>query len=163
MRTLEHGVKPPHSGSMASESGPARAGTARRFEAAFRARGLRVTPQRALVFRLIEEMQHQHPSAEAIYTRAVREMPTMSLRTVYTVLDALAEAEEIRPLDLGTGSKRVCATAAPHHHLVCDRCGRVEDAFVEVGPLEVPRERRQGFLISEYAVVFRGLCPSCRS
>lgn len=138
-------------------------GTARRFESSFRSRGLRVTPQRALVFRLIEAMADGHPSAESIHVRAVREMPSMSLRTVYTVLEELAEAREIRPLDLGTGSKRMCATAAPHHHVVCTRCGRVEDIFVDVGAVDVPRDRRRGFVIRDYEVVFRGLCPACRS
>ncbi|MGH2398470.1 MAG: Fur family transcriptional regulator [bacterium] len=122
-----------------------------------------MTPQRALVFRLIEEMAERHPSAETLYVHAAREMPSMSLRTVYAVLDELATAGQIRPLDLGTGSKRMCTNPARHHHAVCIRCGKVEDIFVDVGPVDVPREQRRGFAISEYSVVFRGLCATCRA
>ncbi len=136
--------------------------SARSFEAAFRARGLRMTPQRALVFRFIDQLQAEHPSAEAIYVRASREMPSMSRRTVYAILKDLETARAIRPLDLGTGSMRFCTNPARHHHIVCDRCGKVKDVNVHVGPLEIPPDQRRGFFVKEYAVVFRGVCSECR-
>ncbi len=136
--------------------------TARLLEGAFRARGLRVTPQRALVFRLIDALQAEHPSAETLYVRAAREMPSMSLRTVYAILKGLEDLRAIRPLDLGTGSMRYCANRAGHHHIVCTRCGKVKDVYVDVGPLEIPPDQRRGFFIKEHQVVFRGVCAECR-
>lgn len=137
--------------------------TARAFQATFRARGLRVTPQRALLFRLIEALQTEHPSADALYVRAAREMPTMSLRTVYSILKELEDLRAIRPLDLGTGSMRYCATRGHHHHVVCTRCGKVKDVYVDVGPLEIPPDQRRGFVVNGHDVVFRGICAVCRS
>jgi Fe2+ or Zn2+ uptake regulation protein len=128
-----------------------------------RARGLRVTPQRTLVFRLVRQLGAEHPSAESIHVRAVRDMPSLSLRTVYTILDELEEIGAVRSLDVGTGSKRFCVNPHKHHHLVCRRCGRISDVFVEVGPLEVPPDQRRGFLITDHEVVFRGICATCRS
>jgi Fe2+ or Zn2+ uptake regulation protein len=132
-------------------------------DALLRARGLRVTPQRTLVFRLVRQLGAEHPSAESIHVRAVRDMPSLSLRTVYTILDELEEIGAVRSLDVGTGSKRFCVNPHRHHHLVCRRCGRISDVFVDVGPLEVPPEQRRGFLITDHEVVFRGICASCRS
>lgn len=129
----------------------------------FQATGLRITPQRDLIFRLLEETQADHPTAETLYVRAVREMPSMSLRTVYAVLAELEEVRAVRPLDLGTGSARFCTNVTDHHHLVCERCGKVKDVFVEMTPLEIPAVQRGGFVIKEQAVVFRGLCGDCRS
>ena len=103
--------------------------------AAFRARGLRVTPQRSLVFRLVREMGADPPSAETVHVRATREMPSLSLRTVYAIL----------------------------HHLVCTRCAKIKDVFVLVDPVEVPPDQRQGFVIIEQDVVFRGVCAECRA
>lgn len=128
-----------------------------------RARGLRVTPQRTLVFRLVRQLGADHPSAESIHVRAVRDMPSLSLRTVYTILDELEEIGAVRSLDVGTGSKRFCVNPHRHHHLVCRRCGRISDVFLDVGPLEVPPDQRRGFLITDHEVVFRGICASCRS
>lgn len=132
-------------------------------ESLLRARGLRVTPQRALVFRLVRRLGAEHPSAESIHVRALRDMPSLSLRTVYTVLDELEEIGAVRSLEVGTGSKRFCVNPQRHHHLVCRRCGRISDVFVDVGPLEVPPEQRRGFLITDHEVVFRGICELCRS
>jgi len=128
-----------------------------------RARGLRVTPQRALVFRLIRELGAEHPSAESVHVRATREMSSLSLRTVYTILGELEDLGAIRSLDVGTGSKRFCINPRRHHHLVCRRCGRIADVSVDVGPLEVPPDQRRGFLVTDHEVVFRGLCAACRS
>jgi len=133
------------------------------IQSAFRARGLRVTPQRALVFRLVSELGAEHPSAEAIYVRATRHMPSLSLRTVYAVLDELEEMKAIRSIDVGTGSKRFCVNPKRHHHLVCSRCGKVKDVFVAVDVVDVPPDQRQGFVITEQDVVFRGVCAECRS
>lgn len=130
---------------------------------AFRARGLRVTPQRSLVFRIVREMGADHPSAEAVHVRATREMPSLSLRTVYAILDELEELEAIRSIDLGTGSKRFCVNPRRHQHLVCERCGKIKDVFVPVDQVEVPPDQRQGFVIARQDVVFRGVCAECRA
>jgi Fe2+ or Zn2+ uptake regulation protein len=128
----------------------------------FHEAGLRVTPQRALLFRLLEETQVNHPTAEALHLRAVREMPAISLRTVYAVMDELEQLQAVRPLDLGTGSMRFCTNVADHHHLVCERCGRVKDVHVPVSPVDIPAAQRGGFVVKEQAIVFRGLCADCR-
>ena len=131
--------------------------------AAFRARGLRVTPQRSLVFRLVREMGPDHPSAEAVHVRATRQMPSLSLRTVYAILGELEDLGAIRSIDLGTGSKRFCVNPRRHQHLVCTRCGKIKDVFVPADPVEVPADQRQGFVITEQDVVFRGVCAGCRA
>jgi len=137
--------------------------TAQEVESALRARGLRVTPQRSLVYRLVREMGAEHPSAEAIHIRATRVMPSLSLRTVYAILSELEEIKAIRAIDVGTGSRRFCVNPRRHHHLVCQRCGKITDVFVDVGPLELSPEQRRGFVVTGYDVVFRGLCAECRA
>ena len=89
---------------------------------AFRARGLKVTPQRQAIFRALHE-NREHPSAESVYEQVAVEMPTISLRTVYQTLGDLAEMGEILQLDLGTGAARFDSNIDAHHHLVCGRCG----------------------------------------
>ena len=71
----------------------------------FRAQGLKVTPQRQCIFRILHDNQ-PHPTAEAVYAAVGQEMPTISLRTVYQTLNDLAAMGELVALDLGTGSTR---------------------------------------------------------
>ncbi len=129
---------------------------------AFRQRGLKVTPQRQLIFRLLHG-NGEHPTAERVYARAVAEMPTMSLRTVYQTLNDLAEMGEIRALDLGTGSARFDPNTDDHHHLVCSGCGSVRDVALDTSTLAVPDVEAHGFLVQSTEVVFRGRCENCES
>jgi Fur family peroxide stress response transcriptional regulator len=127
---------------------------------AFRQQGLRVTPQRQCIFRLLEG-NDRHPSAEWVHQQARSEMPTISLKTVYQTLNDLASMGEIQVLDLGTGSARFDPNVGHHHHLVCDRCGRTQDVHVDVSSLKLARRERRDFSVGSAEVVFRGVCSSC--
>ena len=125
-----------------------------------RTRGLKVTPQRLAVHRVVAASVG-HPDAEEVWAAVRLEQPTISLRTVYEVLHTLADLGEIRELDLATGSSRFDPTTSDHHHLVCSECGAVADVFIDGPPAEVPSEQRQGFTVHTHEVTFRGLCATC--
>jgi Fe2+ or Zn2+ uptake regulation protein len=129
----------------------------------FRSSGRKVTAQRQCIFRILEG-DETHPSAEAVHAAAVREMETISLKTVYQTLHDLSELGEIAALDVGTGSTRFDPNVDdPHHHLVCRECGSVRDLVVDFPELSVPRGAEQGYELGSPEVIFRGLCPPCRS
>jgi Fe2+ or Zn2+ uptake regulation protein len=128
----------------------------------FRARGLKVTPQRQCIFRVLHG-DAAHPTAEAVFQAARAEMPTMSLKTVYQTLNDLAAMGEIHQLDVGTGSTRFDPNVEGHHHLVCTHCGKVRDLHVDFSGLRVPSPQRQGFTVDSAEVVFRGVCDTCAS
>jgi Fe2+ or Zn2+ uptake regulation protein len=135
--------------------------TAAELAQRFRARGLKITPQRECIFTVLEG-NGAHPTADAVYAEASRRMPTMSLKTVYQTLNDLAEMGEVQLLDLGTGSGRFDPNVEPHHHLVCTRCGKVRDLYADFPEVTVPPALRQGFVVAAPEVVFRGLCASCQ-
>ena len=127
----------------------------------FRARGLKVTPQRQSIFRALASST-AHPTAEAVYATVSAELPTISLRTVYQTLNDLAAMGELHALDLGTGSTRFDPNLQPHHHLVCDGCGRVDDLHADFPGVAVPAAAVEaGFEVSATEIVFRGRCASC--
>jgi Fe2+ or Zn2+ uptake regulation protein len=128
---------------------------------AFRRQGLKITPQRQCIFRVLHD-NVEHPSADAVYAAAVAEMPAISLRTVYQTLNDLAAMGEINAVDLGTGSGRFDPNVADHHHLVCEVCGSVRDVDVDTSALVLSARARQGFAVDATEVVFRGRCPACR-
>jgi Fe2+ or Zn2+ uptake regulation protein len=128
----------------------------------FRARGLKVTPQRQAIFGVLHG-ETTHPTAESVYEAVRVAMPTMSLRTVYQTLNDLAAMGEVLALDLGTGSARFDPNVDEHHHLVCDDCGRVVDVYPDATAVRIPVPERRGFVISTTEVVFRGVCPQCQT
>jgi Fe2+ or Zn2+ uptake regulation protein len=125
----------------------------------FRERGFKVTPQRQCIFRLLHGNE-AHPTAESVYVAASAEMPTISLKTVYSTLNDLAAMGEIQQLDLGTGSTRFDPNIDGHHHLVCTRCGKVRDVYA-AARVRVPAEQLGGFTVDTTEVVLRGLCDDC--
>jgi Fe2+ or Zn2+ uptake regulation protein len=127
----------------------------------FRRQGLKVTPQRELIFELLWGAGH-HPTADSVYAEARRRMPTMSLRTVYQTLNDLAAMDELHQLDLGTGSARFDPNTDVHHHLVCTACGKVRDIYADYTAISVPAGAGDGFRVGAAEVVFRGLCQTCQ-
>lgn len=125
----------------------------------FRRTGRKVTPQREAVFRALVGTD-RHPTAEAVHAAVTAELPSVSLRTVYQVLNDLTAMGEIQALELGTGAARFDPNVDAHHHLVCTACGKVRDVYVD--PVSVP-VTALGFTVDTAEVVFRGRCHDCPS
>jgi Fur family peroxide stress response transcriptional regulator len=85
----------------------------------FRANGLKVTPQRQLLFRLLHD-NTTHPTAEGLFATASQLMPGISLRTVYQTLNDLAAMGELQVLQFSGGPTRFDPNVDDHHHAKCD-------------------------------------------
>lgn len=127
----------------------------------FRERGRKVTPQRVRIFQILQGNE-SHPTAESVFADLIREMPTVSLKTVYQTLHELVDMGEISLLDLGTGSSRFDPNKSNHHHLVCSKCHLVRDLYLDIEDIRVPEELDQGFTVGGAEMTFRGLCQDCR-
>ena len=122
--------------------------------------GLRVTPQRQLIYSLLAE-QPSHPTVEAVHEAALAVLPTVSLRTVYQALHDLEAMGEIRLVQVGNGPLRVDPRPERHDHLCCTECGRLHDVDVDLSRLVLPIEQRRGFAVEDAEVIFSGRCPMC--
>src|SRR5207245_10614711 len=96
------------------------------FVAQCRAAGLAVTPQRLAIFRHLAATEN-HPSAEELHATVRRELPTLSLATVYKTLDTLATVGAVRPVSRLGARGRWDANGTSHHCAVCTVCGGVID------------------------------------
>jgi len=98
---------------------------------------------------------------DALATRTRR----VSRASIYRVLEELEQIGMVQRLDIGRGMMRyepVREGRGHHHHLVCDRCGRLQP-FSDEG-LERAIERlsdRVPLAVSEHEVVLHGACDSC--
>jgi Fe2+ or Zn2+ uptake regulation protein len=126
------------------------------------ARGWRITPQRRAVIGALHG-EHVHLSAEQVHAAARREVPEVSLATVYNTLNELIAMGEISEIRLSDGTTRYDPKIGPdHHHLVCEQCGLTFDVEPRgVEGLSLPRAQRYGMLVDTVEVVFRGRCSNC--
>lgn len=125
--------------------------------------GYKVTPARVAVLETIElEGEHLHP-AEILAT-AKKRYPALGRATVYRTLELLTQLGIVRPIYVGEEGPTYIRSSGGHHHLVCSRCGLIQD-FDNCSSDEIARELsdRFDFQISSHLLEFYGLCASCRT
>ena len=127
-----------------------------------RAAGLRVTAPRIAVLEALADRPHVDADALA---RIVRErLGAVSTQAVYDVLAALCRTGLVRRIEPAGSSALFERETGDHHHVVCRRCGAVEDAAV--APLAEPclsPDHTHGFVVDAAEVTFWGLCPDCQT
>jgi Fur family ferric uptake transcriptional regulator len=105
-----------------------------------------------------------HPTASELYDRVRRDMPRVSLGTVYRNLKLLVGEGDALQLDTGAGRSHFDGTTRPHHHVTCVACSSVRD--VEVGRMLILAPRVKGqraYRFLGHRLEFFGVCPECRS
>lgn len=92
--------------------------------------GLKATHPRIVVLRELMNTK-EHPSAEHIHESIKIDNPSISLGSVYRVLDALVEFGLIQRVSIRSGSKRYDANLSPHGHLFCLKTDKIQDFYDE--------------------------------
>ncbi len=126
-----------------------------------RERGLRATSQRVVMHRLLRE-RDRHVTAEELLSEASEQLPGVSLPTVYATLELFEQLGIVRRVNGGGGTLLWDTRAEAHGHMICRRCGRIEDMEI---PVDLERARRvaarAGFEPDRAEVVVSGLCGEC--
>ena len=76
-----------------------------RLQDAIARKGMRYTKQREHVFNILMD-KRDHPTADEVFVRARRKMPSISLATVYNCLDTLVECDLVRQVHVERESTR---------------------------------------------------------
>ena len=119
-----------------------------------------MTRQRQLIHDIIMAAP-EHRTAEEIYDLARAQMPSLARGTVYRNLGLLVQEGQIGKLEMADAPARYDRERRPHPHLVCEKCGRVED-------LTMPRDLLRPFSltlgedITGYDLKLYHVCPACR-
>jgi Fur family transcriptional regulator, peroxide stress response regulator len=120
----------------------------------------RHTQQLKVVWDAIKN-ETSHPTADQIYEKVRRAMPTISLGTVYRNLQKLVAEKKLKVLTLGR-TQRFDPMVDRHDHFICERCNRVYDIVVKstekVLSSSLPR---QGFKVTAHQVTLYGICKGC--
>lgn len=104
-------------------------------------------------------------SAAEIAEEVHRVHPYVDLSTVYRTLDVLKRMRLVTSTDMGSGDVLFeWAPEAPHHHLICSACGRVDEIGPEYfRPLEERLLQELGFEADMHHFAVFGLCRACRA
>jgi len=131
------------------------------FENACKKAGLKITHQRLEVFRELAGSL-DHPSAEGLYKRLQKKLPTISLDTVYRTLSTLEDHSIIIRVDTGESQARFEAKLEQHHHIICSQCGKISDFQWDAFDGEnLPRDVMEWGSIGKRQVTLHGICNDC--
>ncbi len=101
-----------------------------------------------------------HPSASSVYEAVRKEIPNISLRTVYRNLAVLAENGDISAIPLNDGIDRFDGDTTPHIHLVCKRCSKITDLPID-DDFASKLATDTGFCPDSTVYVVYGVCKDC--
>jgi Fur family ferric uptake transcriptional regulator len=125
--------------------------------------GVRVTRQRAIIMQALCELDG-HASAEEVHKRVTLHRRDVDLSTVYRTLERLRDLRILSQTDLGRGcAEYEMVTDQPHHHLVCQGCGRVmelDGAYLNPIADAVRRDFNFEPVLDHFAIF--GLCRECQ-
>ena len=122
----------------------------------------RHTKQLATVWQAVKD-DKSHPSAAQVYDRVRRQLPNISLGTVYRNLQKLVAVKKLQVLMLGR-AQHFDPLVQRHQHFICEACDRVFDVLVErqrrTRPAKLPEA---GFTVTSHHSAFYGSCKNCSS
>src|SRR5689334_12217165 len=95
--------------------------------------GLKITLPRVKILEILENARDRHLSAEEIYKTLLGLGEDIGLATVYRVLTQFVEAKLVVRHHFSEGHSVFELESGTHHdHLVCVRCGNVEEFIDDV-------------------------------
>jgi Fe2+ or Zn2+ uptake regulation protein len=123
---------------------------------------MRKTRQKAAILDVLRGTT-AHPTADWIYNEVRKEIPNISLGTVYRNLRQLCQCGEILELVLCGNLSRFDARNDNHYHFRCQKCGQVFDVDEPIdAEMDNTVARRTGFRITYHRLEFYGQCLECQ-
>ncbi len=122
---------------------------------------IKLTQHRQVILNLINESNH-HWEAEELARALAERGYRIGIATVYRGLAALEAHGLISSFQLADRKRYERASKAHHDHLICTRCGRIEEFVNE----DIEREQdlvaaQKGFSITGHQLVIFGICNRC--
>ena len=126
---------------------------------------LRLTDQRRVILASLRGSS-DHPTVDDVFIRARKQLPRISLATVYRNLEDMASAGLVSKLGPAEGPRRYDGRTDPHFHIRCTSCGAVADVPYNAQLGELVRDLATNcetkFTVRTVQVEWLGTCPRCR-
>lgn len=122
---------------------------------------LQITPARIAILELFQS--HDAPlDAQRVMDLLQKDL-SIDRVTVFRVLKTFVDKTILRKLEFGEGKARYELNSEEHHHLICEKCGRIDDIPHYGNPtLDNEIKDMKGFLVKSHSVEYFGLCKNCQ-
>ena len=136
------------------------------FKGLLKSNKLKQTTQRELILKIIYD-NSGHFTPEDIYNLIKKSHPEVKIgiATVYRTLSLLEDANIVSSISFGTQGKKYEFGLKEHHdHLVCLKCGGIEEFFDEtIERLQEDIAQKFNFKMSNHIMKIMGTCMACQA
>ena len=121
----------------------------------------RYSKQREVIINVLKKSK-AHPSAAEIYLEVKKEIPNISLGTVYRNLNNLKSEGEILCFNTNGSKEHFDGNSKPHHHFYCTKCGKTQDVFIDSTAFFKEASSYLNGEVNGAEIVFSGICTLCK-
>ncbi|MFV2059911.1 MAG: ferric iron uptake transcriptional regulator [Gammaproteobacteria bacterium] len=127
--------------------------------------GLKATLPRLKILEILESNPMRHMSAEDVYKALLQTDEDIGLATVYRVLTQFESADLVKRHHFDSGHSVFELEHGKHHdHIVCVKCGKVEEFFDEtIEERQRAIAKDKGFTMTDHSLYIYGLCGNCQN
>lgn len=127
--------------------------------------GLKVTLPRVKILEILEnQTSERHLTAEQVYKILLNEGEDIGLATVYRVLTQFEAAGLVTRHHFEGGNSIFELDSGKHHdHIVCMKCGKVDEFTDEI--IEEQQKRiadKLGYTLTDHSLYLYGFCNQCK-
>ncbi len=121
--------------------------------------GKRLTKQRLIILNYLRQVT-SHPTAQTIYAQVRKQIPNISLGTVYRNLKFLVDHHYIIQLHTEDDKTHYDGNNGDHIHFICERCGQIMD-IMDTNYLNRQKLKKYGTPHISICKVY-GVCHQCK-
>ena len=122
----------------------------------------RRSKQREAILSVVKSI-NIHPTADWVYARVKKEIPNISLGTVYRNLKLLQREGKLVELEFSNDVSHFDGNLKPHYHFRCERCGCIFNVDYSINEdINKKVARETGFEVTRHFMEFHGLCRECQ-
>ncbi|MBI4096842.1 MAG: transcriptional repressor [Candidatus Levybacteria bacterium] len=123
---------------------------------------LKITPARLAILWLLENTDEPVDVATIIDDLDKKDIKA-DPATVFRIINLFTDKGLTRQIQLREGKFRYEKSGEEHHHLICERCGNIQDiSDCGINTLEKEIQSKKGFLVKYHSLEFFGVCQSCQ-
>ncbi len=128
--------------------------------------GLKVTLPRIKILQILENQKEddRHLTAEQVYKILLKEDEEIGLATVYRVLTQFEAAGLVSRHHFEGGNSVFELDKGSHHdHMVCIKCGRVDEFTDEIiEQRQATIANQMGYSLTDHSLYLYGVCNKCQ-
>lgn len=118
---------------------------------------MRYSRQRECILNYLRSVT-SHPTAETVYEAVRKEIPNISLGTVYRNLKQLEDEGDIITISSTLDRLNYDGCVKPHQHFICSVCNRIIDLDMKS---HISEAEKLGFEVDRENTVLYGRCAGC--